>query len=82
MSPQKQQTEVVPVDPIDKSTRGWLNIGIGFLGAVLTSEPAQRLIASNPYLAGASLVVTGAINYFLTRRSKKGVVSKNVLIEQ
>lgn len=69
----------VPVDPIQTSKRGWFNILITVLGALIAVPDVQTLVQQNPKLAALVPVVSGIINYILLYLAKKNVVSKNVL---
>lgn len=73
-------TVTVPVDPIQSSTRGWFNIGQALLGAVAATPAVQGLIAGNPLIAAGASILFGLVNWFLLKKSKAGVVSKNVVV--
>lgn len=77
----KIQIDTVPVDPIAKSKRGWFNIFIGAVGAMVSAPQVQNLVSGYPRVAGALVVLGAAINYALLWKSKQGVVSKNVEVK-
>lgn len=73
--------EIVSVDPPIKSKRMWINsiaFGVGTINTVV--ELLKPFIEKFPW-ASVAFATLGLVNAILTYRSKKNVVSKNVLID-
>lgn len=73
-----KEIERVPVDSIGASKRGWINIAqvLAGVSAILMSDQAQMILAAHPAWAGAALVVSSGINWWLTKQAKKNVLYK------
>lgn len=73
--------ETVPVDPIQKSTRGWFHIAQAIAFAAVLDPTVREAVSDYPRVAGGLAFAASAINWYLLFKSKQGVVSKNVEIK-
>lgn len=71
----------VPVDPIQKSKRGWMNVAFAIVGTTVAVPEVQYFLSKHPLVAGVVMVISGSMNWILLWKSKKNVVSKIVVKE-
>lgn len=75
------KTVEVKVQSTVADSRTWVNVVLGIVAATMATPQVQGLVINNPWLALGFGAVGSALNIWMLNQTKKGVVSKNVAVE-